>query len=56
MCVGTGTEGNVAKGEEPATPAAIYLKDYQEYPYSIADLNMTFDLGEEKTTVHSVSL
>ncbi|QDZ17935.1 alanyl aminopeptidase [Chloropicon primus] len=54
MCVGTVAEGNVAKGEEPATPAAIYLKDYQEYPYSIADLTMTFDLGEEKTTVHSV--
>ena len=55
MCVGTVAEGSSAKGAEEGKPSAIYLSDYQEYPYSVNEISLTFDLGEEKTTVHSVS-
>ena len=58
MCIATTNDaGTAAKGEEAAKdkPSAILLKDYTEYPFTIQDIFMEFNLGEEKTTVHCVS-
>lgn len=36
-----------------ATPKTIYLRDYQQPPYWIENIDLAFELGEEETQVHS---
>jgi aminopeptidase N len=54
MCITTTTSANGEAAKAEDKPKATLLKDYKEYPYAIQDLYMEFNLGEEKTTVHSI--
>mmetsp|Transcript_1848 Transcript_1848/g.4161 ORF Transcript_1848/g.4161 Transcript_1848/m.4161 type:complete len:1006 (+) Transcript_1848:70-3087(+) len=56
MCIASSTaEAATEKTQsDDAEATAVYLKDYKEYPYAFGEIYLEFQLGEEKTTVHSV--
>ena len=55
MCIATTTVDQAAPVAKEGKPTAILLSDYKEYPYTIGEIYMEFNLGEDKTTVHTIS-